>query len=102
MPGRKRPRATVEDTMLNICDDVRLNGSEQEIMMRLWTRGLQSARAEAGLVPLRVWRAFYARHPDAMLQSRNALVRARSQQFKAEDAAAAAARAFDDVLALAK
>ena len=98
MLGRQRPRASLEDTLTNLCDDVKLNGAEKETMLRLWTRGLQSAIWEEGMVPIRVWRAFYARHPDAMLESRDSVVRARGEQFKAQGDAAAAMSSIDDVL----
>ena len=93
-----RPRATVEDTLSNLCDDVPLNADEKQTMVRLWTRGLQYAICDGGFVPLRVWRAFYRRHPDAMLHSLNLVARERAMQFKAEDDAAAAGGAFDDVM----
>ena len=97
-----RPRATLEDTLMNLCDDVDLNGAEKEAMLRLWARGLQSAIWEEGMVPIRVWRAFYARHPDAMLESRDPVVRARGEQFKAQDDAAAAMRSIEDALTATK
>lgn len=92
-----RPRATVEDTLTNLCDSGRLNGLEQETMLRLWTRGLQCAW-DGGFVPLRVWRAFYRRHPDAMLHSMDLAVRSRAEQFKAQDHAAAAGKVVDDMM----
>lgn len=83
---------------MNLCEDVQLNGSEKATMLRLWDRGLQSVAWEDGMVPLRVWRAFYRRHPDAMLESQDPAVRARGQQFEAEDDATAAGKAFDDAV----
>lgn len=93
-----RRRATIEETLSNLCDDANLNGAEQDTMIRLWTRGLQSVIWEDGIVPLRVWRAFYRRHPDAMLESGNPVVRSRGEQFKAQGDAAAAMSSIDDVL----
>lgn len=92
-------RATVEDTLSKLCEDGKLSGAEKATMLRLWALGLKSAIWDGCFVPLRVWRAFYRRHPDALLESCNLVLRARGQQFKAEDDAEAAMAAIDGLLA---
>lgn len=93
-------RATIEQTMSTLCDDVDLNDDEKQTMLRLWALGLKCPILDGCFVPLRVWRAFYRRHPDTMLKSPNLALRGLAVQFKAQDDADAAMASIDAVISL--
>lgn len=79
MLERKRPRASVDAMLSMFCDGVDLNSREQQTRARLWSRSLKRGGPTLYWIPHRVWRAF-------------------GEQFRAEDASAAASNAIDNLL----
>ena len=91
-------RASVEDTLTQICRGIILEDSQRATALRL-VQKLDSARCRQDFIaPVRVWRAFYRRHPERMSKGCSAVGRL-VLQFKAEDASAAASHAIDNLLA---
>lgn len=95
-------RATVEGTLARICEHLPLHTGHWNTMTRLLDHPRRRGQDVLELVPLRIWRAFYRRHPGRMHGALRRSVQELAQQFKAEDASSTAIRAIDDVLATLK
>lgn len=94
----RRPRATVESTLTRICDVVLPEDAHWATATRLMERGRWLQQENLLMVPIRTWRAFYKRDPARMLTARRGAVRDFALELKAEDDAAAARKAIDDVI----
>ena len=91
-------RASVEETLTQICRGIILEDCHRTTALRL-VHKLGPARCRQSFIaPVRVWRAFYRRHPERMSKGCFAIQRF-VKQFKAEDASAAAAHAIDTMMA---
>ena len=97
---RKRPRASVDAMLSMFCDGVDLNSREQQTRAQLWSRSLKRGGPTLYWIPHRVWRAFHARYPGCLLDAVQENVRAFGEQFRAEDASAAASNAIDNLLSI--
>ena len=94
----------VERLLLNFCKNRAWTSEDQmtrkRIIMKKPMAPSDQKILSQKLLSDNVWRCFYRRHPDAMLEAKgwSRTVARLLAQFEAEDAAAAAMHAFEGVL----